>query len=269
MIYTGVQSYADIRGSGARRRDIEDALAAGTIVRVQRGWYAGRDADQRVVRGLVDGCRLGCLTGCAVHGVWTPRDDRIHAVYGRGNQPVEREEYVLHADPGPRPRTPLWPLRDCLRQVARHHDMETTLIVVESALHKGLISPDEVEDIVAALPVGRRGFAGQLRRAESGTETRVRYFLKRRGVRVRSQVVVSGVGRVDLLVGQSLIVECDSDEFHRSREQQFLDRERDLSARLLGYDTLRLSYDHVWWRWEQTQERLLWQIRRRHHGRRP
>lgn len=60
------------------------------------------------------------------------------------------------------------------------------------------------------------------------------------GWNVEVQVVICGVGRVDLLLDGWLIVECDSKEFHQSWEQQRKDRERDREAAARGYITLRL-----------------------------
>ncbi len=105
--------------------------------------------------------------------------------------------------------------------------------------------------------------------AESGSETRVRLFLQQLNIPVAAQAVIDGVGRVDLLVGNNLIIECDSDEHHRSKEAHHKDRTRDLAARDLGYQTIRLSYRQIWFDWDATRESLLTTIRTRRHLRGP
>lgn len=65
------------------------------------------------------------------------------------------------------------------------------------------------------------------------------------------QARIPGVGHVDLLVGESQIIECDG-EVHHSGTQFRTDRARDLAARDLGYDVLRLSYEQIWVTWEET-----------------
>ncbi len=47
------------------------------------------------------------------------------------------------------------------------------------------------------------------------------------GLPVREQVVVSGVGRIDFVVGEAVAVEVDGWEFHQSREAFERDRARD------------------------------------------
>lgn len=81
--------------------------------------------------------------------------------------------------------------------------------------------------------------------SEAGTESLARYRLQSKQVKVRSQVSIPGVGRVDLLVGNRSIIEVDGEEFHHSSEQFHRDRERDMEALRLGYLTLRLTYRHV------------------------
>lgn len=110
MNTTGVVSYSDLRQEGASRADIDRALAAGNITRVARGWYSYPHADQRVVRALAAGGRLGCLSGCAVYGLWVPSDPHLHVVYGRGKVPAPKPGVDLHLMDLPRPKAPMWTL---------------------------------------------------------------------------------------------------------------------------------------------------------------
>ncbi|MBK7822415.1 MAG: hypothetical protein IPJ61_15465 [Tessaracoccus sp.] len=248
---------------GATRRELTTALDNGEVKRIVRGWYAFRHADQRVVTGIRAGGRVGCLTGCRLHQLWTPKHDVTHVVFGRGSELTPVPGTVLHADEGPQPSSAVWPLLDCLRHVAHRHGMEDALIVAESALHNGLVSPDELRGL--SLPGRSSRFLRYLNRAESGSETRVRLFLEQHGVRLLPQVEIPGVGRVDLLVGDNLIIECDSEAHHGSDRDYREDRRRDLAARDLGFDTIRLSYAQIWYQWESTKRSLLRQIRLRRH----
>lgn len=80
---------------------------------------------------------------------------------------------------------------------------------------------------------------------------------------MRPQVALDRIGDVDLVVGDRLIVECDSDAHHRSKEEHQNDRRRDLEARMQGFDTIRLTYHQIWTDWEATQAVLLRVIRER------
>ena len=70
------------------------------------------------------------------------------------------------------------------------------------------------------------------------------------------------------LVGDQLIIECDSNAHHSSQVAYENDRRRDLLARDLGYQTIRLSYSQIWEYWASTQQSLLQYIRHRVHRRR-
>lgn len=159
-------------------------------------------------------------------------------------------------------------MEDCLIHAARHHDAETALILVESALNRKLLSSVGSQDVIAQLPVKRRHDMRFLSEAESGSETRVRLFFQRRNVPVRPQVWIEEVDRVDLLVGDRLLIECDSEEHHRSKEDYENDRRRDLAARMQGFEPVRLSYHQIWFDWDATQASLRHLLRARKHIRR-
>lgn len=261
----GVRSVECLREQGLGWRQIESYVEMGTLKRICRGWYALPQADEQVVRAIRMGGRLGCMSGCRFYGLWVPHLSDLHSTYGEGRRPRSAPGIQLHPYSGPMTREPLWPLAACLQQAAHRHDSETALIVMESAANLGLIDRAGLRDVIAALPRGRQRVTRFLSVAESGSETRVRLFLQRRRFAVRPQVVIPGVGRVDLLVGGVLIIECDSDEHHRSREQHHDDRRRDLAALDLGYRTIRLTYHQIWFDWEATQTSLLAELRRRRH----
>lgn len=209
---------------------------------------------------LKAGGRLGCLSGCQFHGLWTPthRDPHIIIPTYAG---ASRQEW--HRAAGRFPETAVFPLADCLRQVIKHHEPEASLMVLESAVNKELMRPSEARHIIAGGSVrSRRTLEFFDPKAESGSETRVRLFLQQHRFKVRSQVVIPGVGRVDLLVGKSQILECDSQAHHGDHR---VDRRRDLAARELGYDSDRLSFEQVHHTWEATQEFLLRLLRTGRH----
>ncbi|WP_147304033.1 endonuclease domain-containing protein [Subtercola boreus] len=101
--------------------------------------------------------------------------------------------------------------------------------------------------------------------SESGIETLVRLRLRSLGISVRTQVRHRGVGRVDLLVGDRLVIEVDGREHHDSREAFASDRERDLVLFRDGFDRLRLTYAHVMYRWPEIEGVIVEAVRRRRH----
>jgi very-short-patch-repair endonuclease len=76
----------------------------------------------------------------------------------------------------------------------------------------------------------------------------IRLRLRAAGIHLRSQVEILGVGRVDFLVGDRLIIEADSREHHLPKYQA--DRTRDRVATGLGYLVVRLTYQDVVYGWD-------------------
>lgn len=265
----GVYSLEELNERGVDRRELGVLLDQGGLRRLRKGWFATPRASPAVTKAVSMGGTLGCLSGCSEHGIWTPNPVGLHVMLNPG-VPVPRANGAeLHRLKEPS-RLPLAPVKTCLQQCISRHSPETGLIVVESALNLGLIREADARELIAAAPVAKRGgLAHFMPGAGSGSETRVRYFLQQRRFRVRPQVFIAGVGRVDLLVGRSLIIECDSQRHHSSPDRYRVDRSRDLSSRDLGYSTMRLSYDQIWYQWERTQRSLLAELSTGNHRRAP
>ncbi len=67
----------------------------------------------------------------------------------------------------------------------------------------------------------------------------MRLMLRMLGCRVEPQVELVGIGRVDFIVDDWLIIECDSEAHHSGWDAQKRDRRRDLAAASRGYTTIR------------------------------
>ncbi|MGJ3509378.1 endonuclease domain-containing protein [Enemella sp. A6] len=82
----------------------------------------------------------------------------------------------------------------------------------------------------------------------------VRLRLAALGLQVTPQVPIGRIGRVDLLVGERLVIEVDSIEHHTTLENYRNDRWRDLRLAALGYRVIRLTYHQVIYDWPETAE---------------
>lgn len=263
-------SYQDLRALGYSRRGIQKLLSIGVLIRLGRDTYVEASTPSTVTAAIRRGARLGCLSGCSIHGLWTPPDPDTHIVYGTGHKPLPRAGTQIHRYGTQLPKATVWAIEDCIAQVCLNHDPETALIVLESAIYNRHLRYDDALVILMDMPKKLRWLGPYVNGgAMSGSETRVRFFLERRGVSVQTQVHISGVGPVDTVAGNSLIIECDSDAHHSSQRSYERDRARDLAARLLGYETLRLSYRQIWHEWEATQQSILTLIRTRRHYSKP
>lgn len=259
-----VVTVASLLGLGWDRAQVSAAIDAGTLVEVVRGWVAYPTADSLVIEAVEKGGRLGCLSGCRVHGLWTPDHSEPHIIIGRGEK---RRRSAWHRHTSALPGEAVFPVAECIAQVIRHHSPEEALMVLESAVQKGLVTRMEAEVLIADCSSAKQN---ALRffdpRAESGSETRVRMWLQQVRVQVRPQVQIPGVGRVDLVVGNSLIVECDSERHHKYTEEDYA---RDLAAKALGFETLRLSYRQIFLEWDDTKEHLLRRLSTKAHLKHP
>ncbi|WP_166791657.1 endonuclease domain-containing protein [Cryobacterium frigoriphilum] len=107
---------------------------------------------------------------------------------------------------------------------------------MDSALNKGLVSPSELEQVIALLPRRLRRLLGRLDgRAQSGLETLLRIAAEDAGWTVQIQVVISRVGRVDVLIDGWLVIELDGARWHDDDQSRDEDSRRDAELTLLGY----------------------------------
>lgn len=130
-------------------------------------------------------------------------------------------------------------------------------MVVDSVLNRRLISQAEYDHWVAGLP---RRIAEKLLfvdgRSQSGTETKVRLWLRQERFVVQPQAFFPGVGYVDLLVGDHTVIECDSRKHHLG-DQHLVDLHRALDLEAMGLRVLRLNPEQVMDDWEATKHALL------------
>lgn len=249
-------------------RALAKAINNGRLRKIAYGIYACRSANQQVVRAISLGGRISCLSACKLYGLWVPDCSKFHILARRGE--VKAKANILVHSQRNRPSLLVPSPLEAVKQVLRFHDAETGLIVLDSALNKGFLSNEEVPALIRGLPERKQKVLSRATGlAQSGLETRVRNFLISERVSVRPQVEIPTVGRVDMVAGESLIVECNGDAFHSSKEQRNRDYLRIQRARLLGYETVSLSYEQIFHRWEETKAYLRALIRQRKHLKKP
>ena len=106
-------------------------------------------------------------------------------------------------------------LVSALAQACRCQQPRDAVATLDSAWHAGLIGEAEIAEIFRRLPCRYQALRDLIDpRCESGAETLMRLLFRALGCRVDVQVVLAGVGRVDLIIDGWLIVECDSKAYH-------------------------------------------------------
>jgi very-short-patch-repair endonuclease len=253
----GVASVAALRSRGTTDNQMRWAVRRGLLARIRHGWLQTEDADPAVVAAIAAGGRLGCLSALEHHGIWVPEHDALHIALPRHAGRHRSGGLVAHWESSRwRDRhSPIESIDDVIRQVILCTDRETAISVIDSALHRGKLSTGRLARILATLPLAYATLAAETDGAsESGYESLCRYRLARFGVPLHTQVELTGIGRVDLLLGDRLIVEADGWEWHEGRDAFLIDRSRDLAALRQDYLTVRLAPHHVLYEWPWVEQ---------------
>lgn len=261
----GIARTAEALRRGLTRRDIDRALSQGQVVRPAKGWIALPSVDGELAFAARHHVVLSCLTQAVRLKLWVlERPGLPHVAAPNRGAKVRSGGMVVHWTRPLVPRAPMLledPLENVLAHVAECQPYETALAVWESALNAGMTSLLSLR----RLPLARR--AAELLShcrpfSDSGLESLVHSRLRWLPIPVRQQVVVGG-RRVDLLLGERLIVQIDG--AHHVGKQRTDDIAHDARLILLGYRVIRLSYEQVMLRWEDAQEVVLGAIARGEH----
>lgn len=263
----------DLLDRGYSRWQIDAMIRKGIIIPLGRSWLGTPQTPRRLAQALAMNARLSCADSVSLQGGWHVRTPHLHIAQRRGSRLREPTAGMPRLPVAHHPllntwpdEQPLIPLARSLDHVGRCLPPDEALMIFDSVLNRGLLPPGEVESALAGLPQKvRRAIGTPTARAQSGPESRIRRFFERLGVTVTAQWHVPGVGFTDLLVGEGLIVECDSVEHHVSAEAYLEDRRRDRALAAMGYVVVRLPFEAVILRWSGTQRYLRGLIRDRIH----
>jgi len=264
----GLAATHELAADGISRGRLTALVRSRSIVRVRQGWYARPGLHPDLARAARVGGLLTCRSALDLAGIWVVDDGRLHVV-------VERNDCQLRSPDNPRRRL-------CTTdKVAVHWRPARTAGLANRELSRLLVDPltalgDLAEcsspELLAASADSllhhwpRR--AGELRRSALGLPPRTRaalleadgvcesgietlFWLRMRHLAPRRQVPMAGVGRVDFLFGERLVVEVDGTAFHAGADEFESDRRRDAILSARGYRVLRFSYSQVMERWPE------------------
>jgi len=237
---------------------VQRAASRGEVTRARTGWYLAGTPHPDLVTAVRAGGAVGCVSALRLRGVWVVDGGALHVRVRRGTAAAGADGVRTHWSDHP-VVTPIDPVLDAVRCAAHCLPLEHAIAALDSALHLRLVTLAELRlDADARM---RRMIPLLDARSESGLESFARLRLRRLRIRLRTQVRIPGVGRVDILIGDRLILELDGEEFHDFER----DRARDRRAAVRGYVTIRASYRQVMNEWAALEAELMVLIRRRDH----
>ncbi len=250
----GVARVSVLRARGHSNGRLRSAVERGELIRIRKGWLGMPDAQAEVVRAISLGGRLACLSATRQLGLWTPQGEQLHIARPRhaGRTHGDPTGVIEHwqSSAWREHESPIEEINDAIRQIILCCSRETAIIVIDSALNRGMTTRPDLGRVLDSLPAGHREILALVdARSESGLETICRLRLTSLGLRVRTQVRVAEVGRVDLIIGDRLVIEADGREWHEGSVAFETDRARDLTLLRKGYVVIRLSYTQIMTEW--------------------
>ncbi|MBM7504463.1 type IV toxin-antitoxin system AbiEi family antitoxin domain-containing protein [Agromyces aurantiacus] len=273
-----VAAICETLGAVARRRELAQhgvdgravrrAVASGAIVRIRSGVYAlpGLPAPTRTA--LRHGGVLACVSVARQRGLWVlPIDGLVHvalAPHGHAHPHADCTCVQHWNELGPS-RTEVT-LVDALLQMRGCVGEDAFFAALESALHQRILTPLGRAELRDRITESARWLVELARSdAESGLESLLRLRLHRLGLELHAQVQVPGVGRVDFVIGDRLILEVDGRDGHDDEPSRHKDRVRDAVAAAHGFDTIRFDYDLVVHEWHLVEQAILAKVARDLH----
>lgn len=242
----GVARTASLRKVGIFRTRVDKALMAGRIIRVRRGVYALPNDGGVLGLALKHNAHLTCLSAAPLYQLWTlQKPTVVHLSPGHkstvpGTLAHGRILHPVH------PWLPAAGLADVLIHASRCLPTLEALVMVQCAAQRGDITVDFLR---RKLPGNRNARARAvldyvIPRADSVLEVLANYHFRAAGLSVRRHVELEGVGEVDFLIEDCLVVETDG-LTHLEPKQVRKDRARNNATVVGGRLCLRFSYADV------------------------
>jgi very-short-patch-repair endonuclease len=242
----GVARRSDILRAGYQRIQLDALVAAGRLHRPQRGVYAALKADGDVLAAFRANGRLTCVSAARFYRLWVLQPPQaVHLSCGNG---VPKRGVIDHAACTHEATLayPVAGLADVLLHALRCLPELEALVMVQSATGTGQISVSFLRKKLIGNRNGRARAVLDLLipRADSVLEVLAHTHFVRAGLNVRMHVDLPGVGEVDCLVEECLVVELDGSSHFEPRQIK-KDQRRNKAGMLGGHLTLRYFYDDV------------------------
>ena len=249
----GCARRAQIAHGSREVAELRSLVECRAVTRIARGLYALPGTSAAVVLARRASGLLTCASAASVIGLpLLVQPAAVHlAISGHTAAPragVIPRGSVLHWESGlparAQGRDLVAPVPIALLHALRCLPGREAIALVDAALNRRLINASELAGLRPR--AGKLAFDGLLRavdgRSQSIPETFARIALCAAGFSLEPQVRIVGVGAVDLLVEELVVVELDGFAYHSDRAQFREDRRRDRALQLIGVPVLRFTY---------------------------
>ncbi|MBX9470566.1 endonuclease domain-containing protein [Microcella sp.] len=213
------------------------------------------ELDADVAAAARVGGRVAGVSALRHHGLWVPPGARsvlqVEVADELQERPAEaqgRPVLVHWLAAGSRPRFGVAPLEATLARAAQQLPLSYAVAVLDSALRATPLTPVDLQFLAASWrPRAKAAASLADERSESGTESVLRVLLREAGIHATPQapLPIGNLARADLLVGDRLIIECDSEAHHAEPANRRADLRRDESLIALGFIVYRPDYRQV------------------------
>jgi hypothetical protein len=273
-----VASRAELLSVGATPASLTAAVRHGHLLRLRRDHYALSSTPVSIQQAVRVGGRLTCTSALQHYGVFA-FDVAVTAVHVRRDMsrlrhPRFRQRPLPHdhrdgvelrwralADDGGGSEVAVG-IVDALVCALRCQHPWHAVASLDNALFSGLIDSTGVDEVFRHLPQSLQYMRHLLDgRAESGQESVLRMIVREAGLAYELQVSFAGIGRVDMIVEERLVLEADSRLAHDGWEKQVRDRTRDLALARLQLMSLRPLYQHIMFTPEEVRDAILGLLR--------
>ncbi|ROR66123.1 endonuclease domain-containing protein [Agrococcus jenensis] len=257
----GILTAAQLGVLGWSKWQIECAVRDGGLQRVRPGWF-GKDPVPQALAAVRSGGCISCFSALRLLGAWVPERKGWHVRSARHRGPTGCRPH------GPQPpvSSVIDDLETSFRCVLRCGSKEDIVVIIDSLLHERLATKDELQAWTRLAPLRIRALLDLADgRSEAGTESMVRLRTRSLRIATRIQVRLLQGMRVDVLLGERLVIECDSREHHTDSLAYERDRARDRRLVAAGFLVLRLSYRQIHDEWPAIEQEILAIVRRGDH----
>lgn len=260
----GIARVAALRRCGVTEHMLRQAVRAGLVSSVCRGWVALPGADPMLIAAARRGVVLSCITLAERKGLWVSSASEPHVAAPVNSGHANAVRGVVHWSRPAIPRDPELledSLENALILVARCQSHEDALATWESAMRARMVDAESLERM-ALPPAARRLLTDARPFADAGTETIFRTRMAWLDLPITPQVWIVG-HRVDFLIGERLVVQIDGG--HHVGVQRTSDIAHDAELMIRGYHVIRIGYDQLMNQWASVQGNILAAIAQRLH----